>query len=301
MSLSEQWTLKDKNGNPPPSNIVDFIKKLDKRQLLPCPRSPDELQMPEKGTVPREMNSFIVFRRQLAHVAKLLKTSDDGRVISTAASFIWNGASKDEKMSYTRVAEELKRRHREKHPNYTYERRKRKTAEEDFIVVNISNMTQNKSKKKRKSSPESKVVQHVSEEQKVVPGVSGVPGLPISTSLQENREWYNSLTPQVDNSFCLFYDNGCYPSENYDEQVPQVREEDIPQVLQAVTSINYMESPSIPQMQELLLFQQPQDQLSPFAHTFDDSYYYGNSDVGINQPFYDALAKPIDDLMSTFY
>jgi hypothetical protein len=117
---------------------------------------------------------FRIFRCQLAHVAKLLKTSDDGRVISTAASFIWNGASKDEKMSYTRVAEELKRRHREKHPNYTYERRKRKTADEDF---DISNMTQYKSKKKRKSLPESKVVQHVSEEQKVVPGV---PGLPIT-------------------------------------------------------------------------------------------------------------------------
>jgi hypothetical protein len=281
MSLSEQWTLKDKNGNPPPSNIVDFIRKLDKRQLLPCPRSPDELQLPGTGTFPREMNSFIVFRRQMAHVAKLLKTSDDSRVISTAASFIWNGASKDEKMSYTRVAEELKRRYHEKYPNYTYEGRKRKTAEEDFIVVDSSN-------KKRKSSPESKVVQHVSEEQKGVTGVTGVPGLPISTSLQENRGWYNSLTPQVDNSFCLFYDNGCYPSENYDEQV-QVREEDIPQTLQAVTSINYMASPSIPQ--ELLLFQQQQDQLSPFIHTFDDSYYYG---VDINQSF-------DDDLMSTFY
>lgn len=293
MSLLGQWSsLKDKNGNPPPSNIVEFIKKLDKKQLLPCPRSPDELQMPEKGTVPREMNSFIVFRRQLAHVAKLLKTSDDGRVISTAASFIWNGASKDEKKSYSRIAAELKRRHREKYPNYTYERRKRKTAEEDFIVYDAGVITQNKSKKKRKSSPETRaVVQHVSEEQKSVP---------ISTILQEqdNRDWFNPLT---DSSLYWFYNNDCYPSENYPcEQVPQISDELLPQVLQTLTSENVFARQH--SMQELLLFPQQQQPLSPSTLDFD-SFYYGNSNVGINQSPYEGLERPIDDLIGigSFY
>ncbi|GBB83983.1 hypothetical protein RclHR1_10630001 [Rhizophagus clarus] len=295
MSLSEQWTLKDKNGNPPPSNIVNFIKKLDKKQLLPCPRTADELQMPEKETVPREMNSFIVFRRQLAHVAKMYKTSDDGRVISTAASFIWNGASKSEKMSYTHIAEELKRRHRERHPNYTYERRKRKTAEEDFIPYDADLMRQNKNKKKRKTSPESRTIQHVSEEQKVVP-VSTI------SQEQENIEWY-SPTPQVDNNICLFDD--CYSSENYHDQVSQlIRDEQIPQLLQAVTSINYVGSSIAPQqqIQEILLFQQQQEQLPLTPHTWEiDSFYYGNHDAGINQPsYYEGLERPIDDLIG-FY
>ncbi|RGB26122.1 hypothetical protein C1646_722015 [Rhizophagus diaphanus] len=293
-TLPEQWSLKDKYGNPPPQNIVEFIKKLDKKNLLPCPRSADELQMPEKGTVPREMNSFIVFRRQLAHVAKLHKTSDDGRVISTAASFIWNGASKNEKKSYSLIAQELKRRHREKYPNYTYERRKRKTAEEDFIVYDAGLITQNKSKKKRKASPESRaVVQHVSEEQKSVP---------TSTILQEqeNRNWFN--TSQVDNSLCYFYDNNCYSSENYCEQAPQaLSDEFIPQLLQTVTSTNYTENVLArqPHMQDLFIFQQPP--LTSIPSWECDSFYYGSSDVGINQPIFEGLRQDDGTLSTIFY
>jgi len=133
--MSQHWILKDKNGNPPSPNDYEkylrSLRKIDRKLLLPCPRSPDDLEMPKKDSseaAPREMNSFIIFRRQLAYVFKQRKLSDDGKVLSRAASYIWNGASLDERQSYVHIAEELKRRHLARYPDYTYERRKRKTA-----------------------------------------------------------------------------------------------------------------------------------------------------------------------------
>jgi len=229
MSLSntntEQITL---TGHSPSVEILKFIEKIDRNLLLPCPRTADDLQMPDKNTIPREMNSFIVFRRQLAHVAKQLKTSDDGRVISKAASVIWRGASKSEKQSYTQIAEELKKRHREKYPNYTYERRKRKTAGDDFIVIDAGTIIQDRKKKRpRKSPPKSSAV-HVSEEQECAP-------IPTIMQDQGNGAWlqFNPLTSQVDNFiYSNNIDDDCFPCPEYQS----FRDEQIPQLYQTLTS-----------------------------------------------------------------
>jgi hypothetical protein len=288
MSLSNQtqWTLKDKMGNPPPPNINTFIQKLDKMLLLPCPRTANELEMPDKEDAPREMNSFIVFRRQLAHVAKMQKSSDDGRVISSAASFIWHGSSLDERQSYKQIAEELKRRHRQKYPNYTYERRKRKTAEEDFIVYNVDAMTQNRNKRRPRKSPPAPRVVPVLEEQECAP---------ITTTLQEqgNEEWFNSLTSlysqfqngkgdQVDNNYWV-YDNECYTAP-----------EQIPLLFQAATASTY----NTPLYNNyILLQQQQQQQISPTFDEFDsNSLFNGNPDMGISTSFVE-LERPINDVI----
>jgi hypothetical protein len=118
--MSQYWTLKDKNGNPPSpddyNKCTSFLQRLDRNLLFPCPRSPDELKMEKKDSA-REMNVFMVFRRQLAHVLKEQKLSVDGKTLNRTASYIWNGASEDEKRSYALIAEELKRRHLERYPN----------------------------------------------------------------------------------------------------------------------------------------------------------------------------------------
>src|SRR5438105_2466387 len=114
IDMSQHWILKDKNGRPPsPDDYKKYMKslqKLNRNLLFPCSRSPDELEMPKKTSeaAPREMNSFIIFRRQLAYIFKQRKQSDDGKVLSRAASYIWNGASKSERQSYVLIAEELK-------------------------------------------------------------------------------------------------------------------------------------------------------------------------------------------------
>jgi hypothetical protein len=62
--MSQYWTLKDKNGNPPSpddyNKCMSFLQRLDRNLLFPCPRSPDELEMEKKNSdiVPKEMNSF---------------------------------------------------------------------------------------------------------------------------------------------------------------------------------------------------------------------------------------------------
>ncbi|RIA88814.1 hypothetical protein C1645_223982 [Glomus cerebriforme] len=248
--------------------------------------------MPQKSTAPREMNSFIVFRRQLAYVAKQLKISDDGKFLSSAASYIWNGANKEEKQSYTRIAEELKRRHRIRFPNYTYERRKKRTNDEDFIVIDANTIAKPRPiKKRRKSSQTSESIPVLIPEQQET-------SIPIQE--QEHGDWlcqptlYNPLTSQDDNFGALFTNNECY------DEYSGIREDQIPQLCQMVVTPFYSDmSPQDMQLQQQQLQQiylespQPIQQTSSF-----DGFYYGNADVGINyQPSYEYyLERPVDDI-----
>ncbi|CAG8436309.1 11149_t:CDS:1 [Funneliformis mosseae] len=152
MCLTKRWSLKDKEGNEPSTVDRNCIEKLPRKDLFPCSRNINELEMPEKTTAPREMNSFIVFRRQLAYVAKSVNLSDDGKNLSRFASYIWHGATVDEKKGYAIIAKELKERHKVRYPGYTYERRKRRTSDGDFILSTPDTLGKEKKSKRRKAN-----------------------------------------------------------------------------------------------------------------------------------------------------
>ncbi|CAI2161346.1 9056_t:CDS:1 [Funneliformis geosporum] len=179
MDSTKLWSLKDKAGNEPIDADRNCIEKLSRDHLFPCPRTIEELKMPTKSTAPREMNSFIVFRRQLAHVAKLANLSDDGKNLSRFASYIWHGASLDEKEGYARIARVLKQKHKETYPDYTYERRKRKTFDGDFILTTPDSLI-----KKKKSKRKAKKT---------------LPVLPVSTESSppaQEQEQHESISPK---------------------------------------------------------------------------------------------------------
>ena len=119
-NYNKNWPLKDRHGREPSDADRQSIEKLPRNLLFPCSSKIADLEMPKKHTAPREMNSFIIFRRHLAQVAKDVNSSDDGKNLSRFASYIWNGASANEKQGYVDIADELKRRHYERYPDYTY-------------------------------------------------------------------------------------------------------------------------------------------------------------------------------------
>ncbi|RIA88815.1 hypothetical protein C1645_806588 [Glomus cerebriforme] len=268
--------IERQKGKSTSPDIRNFIQKLNKKLLLPCPCSADDLEMPQKSTAPREMNSFIVFRRQLAYVAKQLKISDDGKFLSTAATYIWNGANKEEKQSYTQIAEELKRRHRLRFPDYTYERRKKRTNDEDFIIIDANTIAKPRPIKKRRKSSQTIEASPVliPEEQETS----------ISIQEKEHGDWlcqpvlYNQLISQDDTFGTLFTNN-----EYYDEY-SGIREDQIPQLCQMVMSPFYLDvSPQDMQLQQQQLQQIYLESLQPVQQTSSfDGFYYGNADVSIN-------------------
>jgi hypothetical protein len=306
--MNQHWILKDKKGNPPSPEdyrkCMKCLQKLDRKDLFPCPSSPDDLEMPKKysDSAPREMNSFIVFRRQLAHVFKQRKLSDDGKVLSRAASYIWNGARKDEKDSYVLMAEELKRRHLLRYPDYTYERRKRKTAEEDFVIVNTDTFRENKKKKTHTTQKrtESSIVHKECE--------------PISTSSTPTQEWYDSYDIHSIDNYC----DSTLIQQSYDSEyqedsrdpIVNIGDVSIPLVANSILSPNYTDV-SIQQLQQMqqqiqvqIQQQQLQQQLQQLSQQLSSPPYYisglsdfmiDGGDSGISQPLngFFTIARPM--------
>src|SRR4051794_17318448 len=129
-------TLKDKNGNPPSIDDINFIKQMKRELFFPCTCSYRDLAMPIKETAPKRMNKFIVFRRLLAIIADRENLSYDGKTISRIAAYMWNGADDSEKQGYAQIAQELRQIHKETYPNYIEKRRSKLPYYNNFISCN---------------------------------------------------------------------------------------------------------------------------------------------------------------------
>jgi len=74
----------------------------------------------EQGRIPRPRNAFIIFRSQFALNYKAREAHPHQNLISRSAAEAWNKLSEEEKHPYKLQADEEKREHRRKYPNYTY-------------------------------------------------------------------------------------------------------------------------------------------------------------------------------------
>ncbi|KAF8350341.1 hypothetical protein F5887DRAFT_297550 [Amanita rubescens] len=74
----------------------------------------------EQGHIPRPRNAFIIFRSQFGLSCKAREAHPHQNFVSRGAAEAWNKLSDEEKHPYRLQADEEKREHRRKYPNYTY-------------------------------------------------------------------------------------------------------------------------------------------------------------------------------------
>jgi hypothetical protein len=190
------WTsLRDKLGNPPSNEDIIFIQQMKRELFFPCTCKAHELVMPTKNTPPKEMNKFMVFRRQLSRIAEQEKLSYDGKTISRVAAYMWNSASESEKEGYARLAKELKEIHQKTYPNYIEKRRRKSPDYNNFISCNGIY------KKENCIVPIAPQVSTLNTSVNVVPGGQKSLAFEVSFPIQSNGvmyDMYNTyFTPQT--------------------------------------------------------------------------------------------------------
>ncbi|CAG8654176.1 4734_t:CDS:1, partial [Ambispora leptoticha] len=107
-------------------NAVALIKILNHQNVFPpLLNDPENLIPPEKitedGTLQprRPQNAFFIFRQNVIHEARRFKISNM-RLISKAASIMWQNANKQDIEVYKQLAAQVSALHRQKYPSFKY-------------------------------------------------------------------------------------------------------------------------------------------------------------------------------------
>ncbi|CAG8476657.1 5511_t:CDS:1 [Ambispora gerdemannii] len=111
---------------PTNENAVALINILNRQNIFPpLLNDPENLIPPEKktenGTLQprRPQNAFFIFRQNVIHEARQFKISNM-RLISKAASIMWQNASKKDIEVYKQLAAQVSALHRQKYPSFKY-------------------------------------------------------------------------------------------------------------------------------------------------------------------------------------
>ncbi|CAG8489747.1 7066_t:CDS:1, partial [Ambispora gerdemannii] len=106
--------------------------------------------------VKRPANQFLVFRK---NVALLLKSNNVGwsshmKRVTALASTIWKGANEQERKPFADIADEIKKKHKNEHPEYAYRPVKKNN---DFKIYNPTAKKANKKQTKSNCSSPSPI------------------------------------------------------------------------------------------------------------------------------------------------
>lgn len=117
---------------PPPTIKADtplHSDLLDTFALAPAPALPPAVRQRKSharksspGHVPRPRNAFILFRSHAVSTNLIPKDLGirDHKSVSQVVAAVWRGFGAEEKRQWEELAEQEKREHREKYPDYTY-------------------------------------------------------------------------------------------------------------------------------------------------------------------------------------
>ncbi|KAK2464532.1 hypothetical protein APHAL10511_003439 [Amanita phalloides] len=114
--------------DPPDSTYLPLSLPNSWSSLDTFPRTPTSAPDPsfadlgseKQERVPRPRNAFIIFRSQFASQYKACQAHPHQNLVSRNAAEVWNAFSEEEKLPYKLQADEEKREHRRKYPNYIY-------------------------------------------------------------------------------------------------------------------------------------------------------------------------------------
>lgn len=104
-----------------PSSSPSSLNSSPRTPPATVPEQADSESVPEgQGYIPRPRNAFIIFRSHFASDYKAREAHPHQNLISRGAAEAWNKLSDEEKRPFKLQADEEKREHRRKYPNYTY-------------------------------------------------------------------------------------------------------------------------------------------------------------------------------------